>query len=255
MMALRDNVTGCWNPAAGATGFTLLDYSGRSNHGTFNGMDVSDWRTASPPKQTGFVLNGDATNNRVATALRLPTSNMTYGGWVLSRALTTTADANRPFGEADSLFGFSGCSLLLRSNGPYVVMRGGTTSDFSASTTVANNVWYLFVVTLGSRPEVYQNGVLVGSGTGTTITSRNVGFQILNDDIVNLNKGINGLVGEVCVWNRALTAAEILQWYIGGNGAVYRAMTKRQRTYGFVAAGFRPYWAQQRTQLIGGGLR
>lgn len=254
-MALRDNVIGCWNPTAKATGFMLPDYSARRNHGTFNGMDVSDWRAASPPGQSGFVVNGDATNNRIGTELRLPTSNMTYGGWVLGRNLASSVGGNRPFGEADSAAGLSGSSLLLRTTGPYVVFRGGGIGDINASSTVSNNVWYLFVVVLGSRPEVYQNSVLVGSGTGTTIASRNVGFQILNDDIVGLTSGINGLVGEVAVWNRALTAAEIRQWYVGGNGDVYRSLTTRRRTYGFVAAGFKPYWSQQRTQLIGGGLR
>lgn len=254
-MALRDNVIGCWTPTVKATGFTLPDYSVRCNHGTLNGIDVSDWRAASFPGQSGFAVNGDATNNRIGTALRLPTSNMTYGGWVLGRNLTTSISGNRPFGEADSAFGANGSSLLLRTTGPFVVLRGGTASDVNASSTVSNNVWYLFVVVLGSRPEVWQNGVLVGSSTGTTIASRSVGFQILVDDTANLTNGINGLVGEVAVWNRALTAAEIQQWYVRGNGAVYRALTTRRLTYGFVAAGFKPYWSRQRTQLIGGGLR
>ena len=181
---------------------------------------------------------------------------MSYGGWVLGRNLTAAIARDRPFGEADSGSGGTGSSLLLRTTGPYVVMRGGTGTDINASSTVSNDLWYLFVVTLGARPEVYQNGALVGSSTGTTLGSRNVGFQIMVDDIVNPTNGINGLVGEVCVWNRALTQPEVLEWFRRGNGAIGRQLTgqTRRRTYGFVAAGFKPYWARRQNQIIGGGV-
>jgi hypothetical protein len=104
---------------------------------------------------------------------------------------------------------------------------------------------------------LYKNGVLLASATGTTIASYNQGFRILNDDSASPTFGVNGLVGEVCVWNRPLGSAEIYDLYRRGNGAIGRELTgqTRRRTYGFVAAGFRPYWAARRTQIIGGGVR
>jgi hypothetical protein len=254
-MALTDNIIGCWSPSVrGGDGAILPDLSGRNNHGTLNGMSGTDLQSASVYGRSGRVLNGDATNNRVATALRLPTSSMTYGGWVICRALGGLG-SNRPFGEADSAAGITGSSLLLTTSGPYVALRGSGASDISPSFPLVNNRWYLFVIVLGRQAEIWVDGRLVGSNTSTAITSRNVGFQILVDDIVNPTNGINGLVGEVCVWNRALTQSEVLEWFRRGNGAIGQTLTgrTRRRTYGFVAAGFKPYWARRQRQIIGGG--
>lgn len=255
-MPLLDGIIGCWSPSIRGSGYLLPDLV-RGNHGTLNNMTISDWQAANAPGLSGNMVNGDATNNRIATALRLPTANMSYGGWVRPRNLTATIAKDRPFGEADSQSGATGTSVLLRTTGPYVVVRGGTGTDINASSTMANGIWYLVVVVLGSRPEVYQNGVLVGSSTGTTIASRNVGFQILVDDTLNLTNGIDGLVGEVCVWNRPLAHAEIRDWYRQGNGGIGRQLTgqTRRRVYGLApAAGFKAYWARRQNQIIGGGV-
>ena len=255
-MSLTDGIIGCWSPSVRGSGYLLPDLSGTGNHGTLNGMSETDWQSATVYGRSGRVLNGDATNNRVATALRLPTSNMTYGGWVLCRALLGGPQRNRPFGEADSQSGVSGSSLLLATSGPYVVFRGSSAGDINASFPLVNNRWYLFVVVLGRQGEIWVDGRLAGTAAGTTIVSRNVGFQIVVDDIVNPLNGINGLVGEVCVWNRALAQPEVLEWFRRGNGAIGQQLTgqTRRRVYGFVPAGFRAYWARRQHQIIGGGV-
>lgn len=255
-MSLTDGIVGCWSPSVRGSGYLLPDLSGRGNHGTLTNMTTSDWQAANAPGLSGVTVNGDANNNRIATALRLPTANMSYGGWVRPRNLTSAIARDRPFGEADSQSGGTGTSVLLRTTGPYVVLRGGTGMDINASSIMGNGIWYLVVVVLASRPEVYQNGVLVGSSTGTTIASRNIGFQILVDDNTNLTNGIDGLVGEVCVWRRPLAQSEICDWYRQGNGAIGRQLTgqTRRRVYGFVPAGFRAYWARRQNQIIGGGV-
>jgi len=229
-MSLTRNIIGCWSPSLGASGYLLRDVSGLNNHGTLTNMDPgTDWVAST----AGIALNGDAVNNMVVTALRLPTQNMSYCGWVNVRVFSGFP-GNRPFGEADSANGLSGTTVILRSTGPFCAFRGGTATDINGSSTITAGVWYHFAVVLGSRPEVWQNGQLVAFSTGTTIASRNVGFRILSDDVVNNNFGINGLVNDVVVYNRAITGPEIAELYRRGNGWLGRELTgmHQRRTYG-----------------------
>jgi len=208
-MALTDGILGCWSPGVKGSGYLLPDLSSRGNHGALTGMTAADWVPSPVRGRHQTCVQGDASNNLITTALRLPISNMSYGGWINPTALLGFPN-NRPFGEADSSGGLSGSSLLIEQTGAYVVCRGGTATDISARTASANplRTWCLYVVVLGNRPELYKNGVLIGSSSGTTIASRNIGFRVLADDQVNLGLGWNGLVGEICVWNRPLSQPE-----------------------------------------------
>lgn len=254
-MALTDGLIGCWSPGVKGSGYLLPDLSTRRNHGTLSGMTAADWVPSAVRGQHQTCVQGDANNNVITTALRLPTSSMSYGGWINPTALIGFPN-NRPFGEADS-GGGSGSSLLIEATGAYAVFRGGTATDINARTASANplETWALYVVVLGTRPELYKNGLLIGSSSGTTIASRNNGFRICVDD-TNLSLGFNGLFGEVCVWNRPILQSEIADWFRRGSGVIGRQLTGQTRrpVYG-AAPTFRPAWALRRSQIIGGGLR
>ena len=255
-MALTDGLIGCWSPGVKGSGYLLPDLSTRRNHGTLSGMTAADWVPSAVRGQHQTCVQGDANDNVITTALRLPTSSMSYGGWINPTVLTGFPN-NRPFGEADAGGGAAGSSLLIEATGAYAVFRGGTATDINARTASANplRTWSLYVVVLGSRPELYKDSVLIGSSSGTTIASWNNGFRILAD-ANSINFGWNGLVGEVCVWNRPILQSEIADWFRKGSGAIGRQLTGQTRrpVYG-AAPSFRPAWALRRSQIIGGGLR
>ena len=250
---LLTGLVGAWCPSLGPSGYTLLDRSGRRNHGTLTNMDpASDWVGTSG----GWVLDSDGVNDRVHTQLRLPTANMTYAGWVMIRAFKG-GYLDRPFGEADNAVGTKGSSLILTAGGPYVALRGGTAGDINATSAAATStsVWYHWTVTLGDAPRVWQNGRLVATGTGTTIASWDKGFKILADDDAGNSTTINGQVSDVAVWNRALPQPEIQRLHRLGIGGLGRLLTQRaQRRVFRTQAAAKAYLFLNRGQVIGGGM-
>ena len=59
---LLTGLVGAWCPSLGPSGYTLLDRSGRGNHGTLTNMDAaSDW-VGTPG---GWALDYDGTNDYV----------------------------------------------------------------------------------------------------------------------------------------------------------------------------------------------
>ena len=250
---LLHGLVGAWCPSLGPSGYTLFDRSGRSNHGTLTNMDAAtDW-VGSPG---GWVIDGDGSNDRVHTALRLPTSSMTYCGWVLMRTFKTGYN-NRPFGEADNARGTAGSCLILRPGGPYVVMRGGTASDINATSAAATstNQWYHWAVTLSDVPRVWRNGILIATGTGSTISSWNKGFKILADDDAGPSTTIDGQVSDVAAWSRALTQNEISKLWQLQQGGLGRLLTQRgQRKVFRTQAAVKSYLFLNRGQVIGGGI-
>jgi hypothetical protein len=60
--SLRLGLVGAWCPSLGATGYTLLDRSGRNSHGTLTGMGgQNNWQ----PSGSGLALSFDGSNDTV----------------------------------------------------------------------------------------------------------------------------------------------------------------------------------------------
>ena len=247
---LWDGVVGYWSPCLGPTGTRLHDVSRFNNWGTLTNMDAAtDWVIDGGQ----YALDGDGTDDIVPTQLRLPTSRMSYGGWVNIRNFKS-GFTNRPFGEADNASGSAGSCLILFNTGLYAVFRGGSATDINATSavTTSTNVWYHWMVTLGDAPRVYQNGRLIATGSGTTIASWNKGFKLLADDDAGPSTTIDGRVDDVAVWNRALTPNEIIRLYNLGRGGMLERR-RRRRFYSVQADVVRSYLFVNRGQLIGGG--
>ena len=63
--SLRQGLVGCWVPSLGASGLTLIDRSGRNNHGTLTNMGGQyNWQASG----SGVALNFDGTNDYVSRA-------------------------------------------------------------------------------------------------------------------------------------------------------------------------------------------
>jgi hypothetical protein len=133
-------------------------------------------------------------------------------------------------------------------------MNGGSriTAARPSSVTTDNKMHHFCVTQLyASLRIMFIDGIEVGRDTTTSSISSSVVRGYIGDSVWGGN--FLGSVSEVMFHIRALTEPEV-RLLSRRPGIAYE--TKRQRR-GYVAAGggFSPYWASQRSQIIGGGMR
>lgn len=187
-------------------GTTLGDRSGNGNHGIIAG---ATW-TASG--RFGAALSFDGVNDRVdipdSSALDL-SATMTLEAWVRPAAVNgwdTVVMKERSGGLAYALYGGS-------PSGPPAayLTRTGTTSDIGAEglSPLPLNTWSHLAATYdGTTIRLYVNGALVRSEAAAgTITSTTNPLRIGGN--VMWGEWFQGLIDEVRIYNRVLSATEI----------------------------------------------
>jgi hypothetical protein len=182
---------------AGA-GTTWIDVSGNSNNGTLtNGPTYSS--------DVGGTIVFDGVNDYVTTSFATTSGqSVTYCGWLYSTESTSTYK-----NFVDSL-----------STSPMIWWNTSGQIEFDESryttTTVYRNQWVYVSLSKpsgSSSASYYVNGVLVG--TGTAYTTPALIPTLFNRSAAQTWKG-NGAV--VQIYNRALSAAEVLQNYNATKG-------------------------------------
>jgi hypothetical protein len=187
------------------TGTTTADATGRNQTGTLSG---ATWSTAG---RFGKALSFNGTSSRVniadSSSLHL-TAAMTLEAWVrpttVSGSWRTAILKESSSGLAYALYAANDASR------PAGYVRVGTADTGStASAAISLNVWTHLATTFdGSTVRLYVNGTLVSSvarsGTPTSSTSplRIGGNAVWGEYFA-------GLIDEVRIYNRVLTAAEI----------------------------------------------
>jgi hypothetical protein len=120
------------------------------------------------------------------------------------------------------------------------------------SSVVTTGVWQHVAITLsGGVASVYYQGRREASGNLGGTISINTGELRIGDYFTE--RTILGMVDDVIMFNRGLTPTEMWRLYQLGRGGMLERR-RRRRVY-TEQAGFRGYYATQRAQLIGGGLR
>jgi hypothetical protein len=259
-MALTDGIIGCWSPSLGASGYTLLDRSGRGNHGVLTNMDSTDWTGTS----AGLGLDLDGSNDHIPCGTRLNAAmvnNLTVSAWGCFRARSASGNIASNINST----GNGGFALNVGFTANKVSwLQDGGTFDITSTATITDALWHHVVLSRYGTTGAWVLSVYI-DGVGNTATVAVNPPAATGSGNLTMGRGgdyvqagyLNMILGEVAIYNRALTAGEILDLYRRGNGAIGRELTgqTRRRTYGFVPAGFRPYWAARRTQVIGGGVR
>ncbi len=207
------NIVGRWVPSAGATGFRLVDRSGRSNHGTLTNMDpASDW-VASGGK---LALDFDGSDDHVNT-----------GNWSNSLTRISVSAWVRPTSGTRQDFVSKWGSI----NYQYVLLQGVTASRFQfyisttssnaigsgdSTTVISAGVWYHVVGTYdGSTVRLFVNGTLENS----TSHSGNLSASTQNNLIGKSGDALfAGQLDDVTIFNTALTANEVREIYRLGRG-------------------------------------
>jgi hypothetical protein len=184
----------------GANAQKIWDQSGKGNHGIITGA---------APATLGWAFDGtdDVVDCGNGSSLQI-TGAISYSVWVRPR---NTSVYNGILNKGDDVT----YEFTARSDGKMdVYITDGTHATHSYTVAVDLNQWQLWTCSFTPTGSlyVYKNGALVDTVSGSSVTA------IANtSDHLKIGKYssyyFNGNVGEVLVFNRALSASEIRSYY------------------------------------------
>ncbi len=191
---------GYW-PLDEGSGTAAADLSGTGNNLSLVGG--LGWVSGSNCR-VGTCLNFTSTQYASSTAnlLSWPTTDMTMSTWV-----------NRNQASYSALMSTNASNFTVNNAlQPAIRVPGGT---MTSATAITNQTYYLLTTTrAGDGFKVYINGTQVVSSTASNATLH-TGIRLGYDNISGLGggDGLNGQLDEVRLYNRALSAAEVMALY------------------------------------------
>ena len=208
-VTLPAGLVGWWKMDEEAGSGTAADASGNGNNATLTGLNsASAWTTG----HTGGALNCDGSGGALvndSASLDGITTGVTISAWVYRSTATTgySAVLSRETGTT------GGDLYDLGLSGDNAGFYGSAGGVFS-TTAVPIGTWtHLAVTSEGSAARVYVNGTQVTSRNSSAVfradTSKVVICGNQNDASGAIQERWNGLVDDLQLYNRALTATEI----------------------------------------------
>lgn len=222
---ILQGLIGAWCPSLGPSGYTLLDRSGRGQHGTLTNMDAgSDW-VGTPG---GWALDFDGVNDEVVinSGILSGATDLTISYWVRkTSALVDSVVGSRTSATA-------GAWLQYYSDGNvYFSIRNGGLDNVSAAASLTGSYMQIVGSRTGSTGRIYVDGREAVSGSLTPTVPSISTFRI-----GSLSTGgffTTGQHDSIGVWRRGLTAPEVRQLYQAGRGGLGRLLTPQRRSYAF----------------------
>ncbi|MEK7542877.1 MAG: LamG-like jellyroll fold domain-containing protein [Patescibacteria group bacterium] len=198
-----------------STSTTTYDATGNNNHGTLSGGPTRASSTCKIANCLSFdgindyVTIGDINNLDASTAF-------TVSAWVNRQGDSVSGGAGTIAGKWNTA-GASGWFIEVMDSGDAnpnafrFFVSGVSDTSLYATTTFSNSTWYnISAVYDGSNKYIYINGVATSELTTGTPTTTNDPFQIgFNTGSGDGNNYMNGLIDDVRVYNRALSADDV----------------------------------------------
>jgi hypothetical protein len=195
------------------SGTVWTDLSGQGNNGTLvNGVGYSN--------ETGGTLVFDGVNDHVDMGDKFNTPAGTISFWIkLTNSIAVPSSQNqRPWGKNGDFEGRWGGSANTTQNASYSVDIAGTANSLTIQNSWSNNIWYNVTLTYNSSAntsQIYVQGILDTTGTAGNPSALSGIFYIGRS---SAGGNINGNISQFTVYNRALTASEVLQNYTATKG-------------------------------------
>lgn len=190
------------------------DESGNNHNAMFNNAVLTTDRNGIADKAYSFISSN---SNKISLLDKtiVPLTDISISFWATNANASAGANS-RLFGNEDSSDSRHGLGLYFVSGIPTLIMRNNNTSyDTNWNTTITNNQWYFYAITISSIVglKLYLNGVLKNSNvnaksyTFANITYLNIGCTGLNALFYN------GKIDEFRIYNRVLSQSEITALY------------------------------------------
>lgn len=229
--APTNGLIGYWSFEEGV-GTTAYDYSGKKNNGVFSPTPPT-WANGRVGKAMNF--NGSSNFVQIDNSSLFDVADFTYSAWIYAKNTTNW----RSIIDIDN-----DEQLLAVYNGKIGIYgRCGNKTGYG---NIAVNSWnHLIWVVSGSSFEIYLNGVMVGSGTGSCFPSVNADRLMIGAGHPG-NEYFNGLIDEVRVYNRALSSTEIAAVYNSGSAKINSQKTINKNG---LDAGLVGYWTMDNQDI------
>jgi hypothetical protein len=185
------------------------DESGNGNNGTVNGATLTSDRNGSANKAYSF----DGVNDYISVNSNTQFVSQTLTINVIIKPLVSQEVKFIEVGNSNS----SNWSIYTQNNFAFGFRKNESCVGFSQNQFLSqiNNEWiHLIIVTDSLQTKLYKNGVLLNIIPSTNFNSScplsnmNIGLDILGQQ-----EFWNGLIDDIGIWNRALTACEIKDLY------------------------------------------
>jgi len=271
--SILQNLIGAWCPSLGPSGYTLLDRSGRGNHGTLTNMDAgSDWVGTSG----GWALDFDGVNDYSDFGANIALGGLqqlTIAAWVwraTSGQLFPLARYNSSLGAEATADYFGVNNVTANGQVAFLTATKGNTNNyvwFHSTETMTAGAWNFIAASVlingaSSTGQLFLNGSLCTFNDASSATKPTAWPE--NNATTYKTARFNGLsgastynsgrIGDLAVWSRRVTAAEIRGLYQLGQSGLGRLLTPQRRSYAFkVPAAGKSYLFVGRGQVIGGG--
>src|SRR3989338_7380524 len=213
-------LVGYWTFDEG-TGLRANDFRGKNNYGTLSGTTKPTWVSGKHGKAlsfdgtSGYVDAGNQSSVNLTTAItasvwikyNVDPKTLRYNG-IISKQVSTNAYQLQTYSTDGRI--------------EFVIGTGVTAAASISNTVLKQGAWYHIVGTFdGSNVRMYVNGIADGTPApyvGTIpISSNNL---VIGKNYDGTNKFFNGLIDDVRIYSRALSAAEVYNLYKSGSQVV-----------------------------------
>lgn len=227
---LWKGLVGLWLPGMRGRNGTdgVKDFSGKGNHGTTNGsMTADDWVVAKKPNgQVGHALDFDGDNHYVSLGTNNIfelTSRLSISAWI-KHDVTGVYEGIVQKGT-DGIFGMYEIHVNNTDKFTFII-NNDSANQANSVTTIGTTSWYHVAATWdkdisSGLMTVYVNGIAEGTDTfASALTAQSTDLRIGR---YSSSLEWNGLIDDVRIYNRALSADEIKQIYLGASPLTLKA--------------------------------
>jgi hypothetical protein len=197
---------------------TTYSGSGTWNDSSPNGKNATLLAGGTAAKNTagnGIVLNGSTgwtfPNVALGNAFSFSIWYMNTGTPTGTYPLILSQKQTGPGGVFNMFFGFAGSNTTMRTG----FFQGGNFYISTQVITPVNNVWTNYQVTWnGTTISFYIDGsLIVSNNPGGTATDSGLAYVIGTEWAATPTTYVNGVIGEVRMYNTPLTSAQVLNLY------------------------------------------
>ncbi|HEY4478915.1 MAG TPA: LamG-like jellyroll fold domain-containing protein, partial [Candidatus Paceibacterota bacterium] len=213
-------LVGHWTFDGKDTPGRALDVSGQANHGNLVNMSTS---TSRAPGKIGQGLRFDGVNDAINTGSdMIGTGEDSISAWINPRSFALSGNDSRIVTNDKTIL------TMRSSNSTIGISSNGIALVEAASSAIVLNRWTHVTVTRNSSgtANLYVNGILSGTANQNSGTPSGGSTNVfIGNSSLLTSRPFDGIIDDVRVYNRALSATEITQLYNVGQAKIAKTQS------------------------------